>query len=828
MKDSDQKRQSDLEANISETFDLIKGYEDKRRLSDDPKEIMNCERHIADLRKLLEGHKVELSELRIASEPKIFLAKLPFASPVLFGREQELKSLDAAWTDPNTNIVSLVAWGGVGKTSLVNKWLRDMKDDNFRGAERAFGWSFYSQGASEDKQVSADEFIASALKWFGDPEPDEGSPWEKGERLADFIKKQKTLLILDGVEPLQNPPGEGGGRVKDPGLQYLLRELAYNNSGLCVITTRMEVADIKDFIGNSTQSIPLDSLSPDAGIELLKHLGVKGTSEELRQASSEFGHHALALTLLGNYLTTVYDGDVQKRDEIATLTDDVENGGHAKRVMESYEKWLKNKPELNMLYIMGVFGRPAEGGAIKAFMAKPVINGLTSDFKKLSFKNLQDALNHLSKLGLLSNEDGKADKLDCHPLMREYFGEKLKKNNPEAWKEAHSRLYNHYKNTAKEFPDTIKDMAPLYQSVAHGCEAGLYQEALIEVYLRRILRENYHFSWTNLGTVGADLAALSGFFDVPWNQLVPEITDTDKSFVLHQAGLYLRTLGRLVEASQPMQAALDAAILQKNWINAANTASLLSELYLSLGNMTSALDYAQQSVDFANRSDYTVMQITSQTTLFDVQYQMGQLTARETEAAFAEAEEMQKKSQPDYPYLHSLKGFRYCDLLLSQGEYEKVLGRAGQTLEWVTAIHRLFDIALDNLSLGRAHLHKTQQEGSHDYTQAETYLSQAVKGLRGAETQHYLPRALLAYAELYRVQDAFEKAQHDLTEAMTIAKRGGMNLYIADCHLEYARLYLAMRDKGKARENLDIAKEMIENMGYHRRDKDVKEIEEKL
>ena len=53
MKDSDQKRQSDLEANISETFNLIKGYEDKRRLSDDPKEKMDCDRQIADLRKLL-------------------------------------------------------------------------------------------------------------------------------------------------------------------------------------------------------------------------------------------------------------------------------------------------------------------------------------------------------------------------------------------------------------------------------------------------------------------------------------------------------------------------------------------------------------------------------------------------------------------------------------------------------------------------------------------------------------------------------------------------------------------------------------------------------
>ncbi len=42
----------------------------------------------------------------------------------------------------------------------------------------------YSQGAAEGRQVSADQFIAAALTWFGDPDPTAGSPWDNGERLA--------------------------------------------------------------------------------------------------------------------------------------------------------------------------------------------------------------------------------------------------------------------------------------------------------------------------------------------------------------------------------------------------------------------------------------------------------------------------------------------------------------------------------------------------------------------------------------------------------------------------------------------------------------------
>ena len=55
-----------------------------------------------------------------------------------------------------------------------------------------------------------------------------------------------------------------------------------------------------------------------------------------------------------------------------------------------------------------------------------------------------------------------------------------------------------------------------------------------------------------------------------------------------------------------------------------------------------------------------------------------------------------------------------------------------------------------------------------------------------------------------------------------------MKLYQADCHLEYARLNLAIGEKEEAGKNLVTAKEMIQEMGYHLRDKDVQEIEEQL
>src|SRR5262249_23732900 len=127
----------------------------------------------------------------------VAIARLPATSRELFGREEELAWLDACW-QKGVHVASIVAFGGVGKTALVNAWLAKIRDDGWFGAERVYAWSFYSQGT--DRLSSSDEFFAGALTWFGDNGVPPVSPWDKGERLAALVRKDRSLLILDGVE----------------------------------------------------------------------------------------------------------------------------------------------------------------------------------------------------------------------------------------------------------------------------------------------------------------------------------------------------------------------------------------------------------------------------------------------------------------------------------------------------------------------------------------------------------------------------------------------------------------------------------------------------
>jgi predicted ATPase len=136
--------------------------------------------------------------------------------------------------------------------------------------------------------------------------------------------------------------------------------------------------------------------------------------------------------------------------------------------------------------------------------------------------------------------------LDTHPLVREYFGEQLRTQQTDAWKECSRRLYNYYRTLAPQLPDNFREMEPLFSAVICGCNAGLFREALHEVYIPRIQRGNGSFAANVLGARGALLSVLVHFFEHGrWGSLVEtavegqRLTAEDQLYILMQAALYL-------------------------------------------------------------------------------------------------------------------------------------------------------------------------------------------------------------------------------------------------------------------------------------------------
>jgi hypothetical protein len=74
---------------------------------------------------------------------------------------------------------------------------------------------------------------------------------------------------------------------------------------------------------------------------------------------------------------------------------------------------------------------------------------------------------------------------------------------------------------ASQLPDSFREMEPLFMAVICGCNAGLFCEALHDVYIPRIQRGNASFAAKVLGATGPLLTVLVHFFeDGRWGSFV--------------------------------------------------------------------------------------------------------------------------------------------------------------------------------------------------------------------------------------------------------------------------------------------------------------------
>ena len=456
--------------------------------------------------------------------------------------------------------------------------------------------------------------------------------------------------------------------------------------------------------------------------------------------------------------------------------------------------------------------------------------------------------------------------LDAHPLVREWFGERLRQTNEAAWKAAHSRLYDHLRRTTHEgSAPTLADLVPLYHAIAHGCRAGRHEKALEEVYVDRICRRLpdggiEFYATKTLGAAASNLAAIFWFFDAPFARPVTALPAPDRSWVLGEAGAGLRAQARLQEALPVIQAGLRAEEKDRLWANAAIDASNLSEIELLIGEIDASLKTAERSVRLADRGGGAFEVIQNRTTRAAALLARGH--RKKSERLFADAQRRQNEWQPLFPLLYSRPGYWYCDFLLSQGNAAIARNHAATTLQWARARKVALDVALDTLTLGRADLalahlraasRKPRETIVGDASAGGGRIDDGIDGLRASGQFDHFPRGLLARAAFRRTIGDWDGAARDLDEVEEIAEPGPMRLYLCDCALERARLALARREAfaplnglvepsppppalpdaseaahllEEARNELDVARKLIAECGYHRRDEELAELDD--
>jgi tetratricopeptide (TPR) repeat protein len=382
------------------------------------------------------------------------------------------------------------------------------------------------------------------------------------------------------------------------------------------------------------------------------------------------------------------------------------------------------------------------------------------------------------------------------------------------------------------------------------------------VYSARICRRPGEFyAAYKLGAIGSNLAAVSSFFDRPFEALFQGLPREVRPVILNHAAFHLCACGRLTESLPVDYAVLQMAEESGDWGPASIGASNLSLAELLLGDVASSVSSATRSIKFADRAGDEFQKIVNRVTYGVVLDAAGRRA--EAEELFANARR-QRERQPGLPLLYSVQGYRYCGFLLSKGEWVMVRDQATQTLDVERRNNWVIDIALDELNLGRAYLglaltsrERTANRGASklDARAAIAYLSRAADGLRASENNEYLPKCLLARAIFHRSVGSWGGAMRHLDEVQEIAELGRMRLYLCDLSLERGRLALARSEAfaplngltdnspvkpeppskaerdilhDEAAQQLAIAADFIEKCGYHLRDEELAELQAAL
>jgi hypothetical protein len=784
-----------------------------------------------------------LSEAREArpqgrvSGMRVELARLPRGADHFIARETELATLDAAWKEPQCSVVAISAAGGAGKTSLVKCWLEGLRSAHLRGVQRAYGWSF--NGAGDESQAVDEHFFSAALAWFGLTLPPCASPWDKGLALAAAVAASRTLLVLDGLDALQYPSGPLAGTLRTPGLKTLLSQLARSDQlGLCVTTSRLPLADLADFErrmdhpAGKVHAIHLDNLSPSDGASLLHALGANrsGTAlitrndAALTAASRDARGHALTLSLLARFLAVFHSGDIGQRNLVDLGS--ANSAGHPAGVLKAFAEAFagKGQPgarELATLQLLGLFSGPACAASFTALLALPAIRGLTEPLAGMSERLWRITLKRLQGCGLLSSS-GENSPVDAHPLLRAFFTQDLREQQPQAWREAQRRLYAQFKDCAPQHAEAMIGLQPLYRAVFHGCQAGMQRETWNELLAARIARQ--HSAITTSGD--AELGALACFFDAPWQQVSPQLAPADQARLLAAAAERLQAIGRVDDALTALRAAAQTELARKDWSAAARRHADIGEFELCLGHLPEARRSAGAALTHAERSGEGGARMAALTTIAQVLFMLG-----DTEAAgrLAETETLAAQWRPDQPLLTEMAGYRLGEQRLAAAEraaWQIQLGAPladpAQALQACTDMTQYAALEADApplalLTLARSAFYAALLQGR---TPAREGIDDAVAALRAAGSPK-LATALLSRAWLLHALNDTDASAADLAEARLLAGRGNLKLVLIDILLTRVRL---LHD----RQTLATARKLIDDHHYFRRQAELEDAEAAL
>jgi WD40 repeat protein/DNA-binding XRE family transcriptional regulator len=216
------------------------------------------------------------------------------------GRTAELATLHAWIGAERVRLVTLLGMGGIGKTSLAARLVRELAPSfeviywrSLRNIPPVEEWLAGAIGLLSEHQLVPPEGLEARLAL-----------------LIDLLRKRRSLLILDNFETLLEPAAPAlRYRAGSAGYGALLERLGtVDHAGCLLLTSREKPPELAPLEGGAARGLRLDGLDQTASRALLEDKHLVGDAAAWEALVTSYGGNALALKLVGETIVQLFDG----------------------------------------------------------------------------------------------------------------------------------------------------------------------------------------------------------------------------------------------------------------------------------------------------------------------------------------------------------------------------------------------------------------------------------------------------------------------------------------------------------------------------------------
>lgn len=245
----------------------------------------------------------------ISDTPHHYWREAPDVS-VFYGRTEELATLEEWVIKDNCRLVALLGMPGIGKSFLAHKLAQQIQDEFKTIVWRSLG-----------NTPPLPDLLADLLKIL--PHSSESHPPKTADegisRLIEYLRQQRCLLVLDGVETIMRS-GYGGYNKGYEGYGIFLRRVAGEQHQSCLLISSQEKpGEISrlETMYRQVRSLQLEGLTPEAAKEILQEKRLTGEPswDDLIEL---YRGNPLALKLVTVTIEDIFNKDVAKFIKLGT------------------------------------------------------------------------------------------------------------------------------------------------------------------------------------------------------------------------------------------------------------------------------------------------------------------------------------------------------------------------------------------------------------------------------------------------------------------------------------------------------------------------------